>query len=198
MIFYNFKKVDISSLNNKKSNKFIIPSFSELRELAMRYEIFVDSDDPFDSDVSKYKIREIKTGIIQTDKSIIDKAMFANIWLTSAGVKYYADDMRPGEKYAFNEKAKETYEIICNELIKSCNSSGGIDTVGLFRDIEKLVDYKYNRDIVVSMFRTPYQAKLINSYFLSSLGINQQSLKAPEALYTMTYAYGVMSGNRKF
>ena len=60
------KKVDIDSLG--KQNKHIntnaiqIPNFSELKLLASKYEIFIDSKDPFEPDTSKIKIRDIKTG----------------------------------------------------------------------------------------------------------------------------------------
>ena len=189
--FETSKKVDIDSLSRQKQQTntpaIQIPNFSELKDLASKYEIFVDSKDPFDPDTSKIKIRDIKTGQIQTDKSIIDRAMFANIWLTSAGVKYYQDESRPGANYAFNEPAEELYNTICNQLLTSCKGKGVIDTVDLLRNIENNNGYKYNREIIVNLFRTPYQTEMINKLFLQSLGINQQTQK-PEPLYTMSYA----------
>lgn len=189
--FETSKKVDIDSLSRQKQQTntpaIQIPNFSELKDLASKYEIFIDSKDPFDPDTSKIKIRDIKTGQIQTDKSIIDRAMFANIWLTSAGVKYYQDEPRPGANYAFNEPAEELYNIICKQLLDSCKSNGVIDTVDLLRNIENSNSYKYNREIIVNLFRSPYQTEMINKLFLQSLGINQQTQK-PEPLYTMSYA----------
>ena len=202
--FETSKKVDIDSLSRQRqqTNTLIvqIPNFSELKDLASKYEIFIDSKDPFDSDISKIKIRDIKTGQIQTDKSIIDRAMFANIWLTSAGVKYYQDESRPGANYAFNEPAEELYNTICKQLLTSCKSKGVIDTVDLLRNIENNNGYKYNREIIVNLFRSPYQTEMINKLFLQSLGINQQAQK-PEPLYTMSYAgelaFGDESSNEK-
>ncbi len=189
--FETSKKVDIDSLSRQKQQTntpaIQIPNFSELKDLASKYEIFIDSKDPFDPDTSKIKIRDIKTGQIQTDKSIIDRAMFANIWLTSAGVKYYQDEPRPGANYAFNEPAEELYNTICKQLLTSCKGKGVIDTVDLLRNIENNNGYKYNREIIVNLFRSPYQTEMINKLFLQSLGINQQAQK-PEPLYTMSYA----------
>ena len=196
--FETSKKIDVGSLNKQKQQTNIqplqIPNFSELKNLALKYEIFIDSKDPFDPDISKIKIRDIKTGQIQTDPSIIDRAMFANIWLTSAGVKYYQGESRPGERYAFNKSAEELYNTICKQLLTSCKCKGVIDTVDLLRNIENYNEYKYNREIIVNLFRTPYQAEMINQLFLQSLGIHQQTQK-PEPLYTMSYAGRLVFGD---
>lgn len=189
--FETSKKVDIDSLSRQKQQTNYpavqIPNFSELKSLASKYEIFIDSKDPFDPDTSKIKIRDIKTGQIQTDQSVIDRAMFANIWLDSAGVKYYQDESRPGVNYAFSEPAEELYNIICKQLLTSCKGKGVIDTVDLLRNIENNNGYKYNREIIVNLFRSPYQTEMINKLFLQSLGIDQQAQK-PEPLYTISYA----------
>ena len=185
------KKVDLDSLNRQTQQTSTptiqIPNFSELKSLATKYEIFMDLKDPSDLDTAKIKIRDIQTGQIQTDKSIIDRAMFANIWLTSAGVKYSPNESRPGINYAFNEPAEELYNTICKQLLTSCKDQGVIDTVDLLRNIDNNNSYKYNEEIVVNLFRNPYQTEMINRLFLQSLGINQQ-LQKPEPLYTMSYA----------
>lgn len=189
--FQTSKKIDIESLNSQKGkvNNTIkkLPDFDELKDLASKYEIFIDSRDPFDQDTSKIKIRNIKTKQIQTEKEIIEKAMLANIWLTSAGVKYNQNDSRPGINYAFNESAKELYDTICKQLLDSCRSNGVIDTINIFRNIENNNSYKYNREIIVNLFRSQYQTEVINKLFLQSLGIDKQ-VQHPEPLYTMSYA----------
>lgn len=192
------KRVDIDSLKSQKgqsnTHTVQIPSFSELKSLAAKYEIFIDSKDAFDPDTSKIKIRDIKTGEIQTDKSIIDRAMFANIWLASAGVKYSSNESRRGADYAFNEPAEELYNTVCQQLLTSCRDKGVIDTVDLLRNIDNNNNYKYNKEIIVNLFRTPYQTEMINRLFLQSLGINQQ-IQKPEPLYTMSYAGGLAFGD---
>ena len=183
--FETSKKIDINPLNNQgqqsQTSIIKIPTFAELKDLALKYEIFIDPN------TSKIKIRDIKTGQIQTDKSIIDKAIFANIWLTSAGIKYYQDESRPGANYAFNEPAEELYNTICKQLLYSCKNNGVIDTVYLLRNIENNNCYKYNKQIIVNLFSSTYQTETINKLFLQSLGINEQ-IKKPETLYTMSYA----------
>ncbi len=184
--FSTNKRVELEVLENKK-NRINIPTFAELKDLASKYEIYVDSDDPLETDTSKYKIADIKTGHIVTDKKLFAKALFANLWLSSAGIKYYYSDQRPGMNYAFNKSAETLYNIICQELIKECRDKGVIDTVGLFRNIDDLHHYSYNQDILVSLFRTPYQVQFINQLFLQSLGITKQK-SLPEPLYSMGYA----------
>ena len=197
--FETSKKIDIASLSakNKQSNTSIvqIPNFSELKDLASKYEIFIDSKDSFEQDTSKIKIRDIKTGQEETNQSIIERAMFANIWLTSAGVKYVEGESRPGENYAFNESAEELYNTICKQLLNSCKGNGVIDTVDLLKNIGSNNKYKYNEEIIVNLFRSPYQTEMINKLFLQSLGITKQVQK-PEPLYTMSYA-GSLAFNDK-
>lgn len=188
--FKNSKKIDVDQLNKQKtktnSSLKQIPTFSELKELALKYEIFFDSKDPLESDTSKIKIRNIKTGQIQTDQSIINKAMFANIWLTSAGVKYEENESRPGENYAFNEPAYKLYNTICKQLLISCKNKGVIDTVDLLRNIEKENTYKHSIEIVVNLFRTQFQTEIINKLFLQAL--EKKQTHNPEPLYSMSYA----------
>jgi len=181
-------------MRNQQSNTSLIkiPTFDELKKLALKYEIFIDSKDPFDSDTSKIKIRDIKTGLIQSDKSVIAKALFANIWLTSAGMKYSVNESRPGEIYAFNEPAEKLYNLICQELQNDCKNKGVIDTVNLLRNIKTKNNYKYNEQIIVNLFRSPYQTELINQLFLNSQGKTQ--VEMPEPLYTMSYAGEILNG----
>lgn len=171
----------------KKSDVLLgeIPPFEELKSLASKYGMIIDMDDP--NDISKVEIQDINTGKTLTDKSLIDKAIFANIWLSAAGVKHCYDEKRNGYLYAFNEEAEELYNLICRELTASSKNNGVIDTVDLFKNIDNMNDYKYNREIIVNLFRTPTQAGLINKLFLDSVGKNYHG-HDPEALYSISYA----------
>ena len=140
----------------------------------------------------KQILLNIKTKEIITDKSIISKAMFANIWLTSAGVKWGTQESRAGETYAFNDMAEKFYGIVCNEILDSCKKKGFIDTVDILKNINDKSDYKYNEEIIVNIFRTPYQTELINELFLNSLSINQSKQK-PEPLYNLGYAQSLIN-----
>jgi hypothetical protein len=172
-----------------------IPTFAELKSLAKQYEIFMDSNNPLEMDVSKIKVKDIRTGRIITDPVTIARAMFANIWLFSAGVKVYEGESRNGETYAFNGPAEALYNSLCNQMINSCKNSGVVDTVGIFRDTDNSNGYKYNREIVVGLFRTGFQAKVINNLFLKSLGMDPAPFEDPEPLYSMANAMNMAYGS---
>ena len=112
--------------------------------------------------------------------------MFANIWLSSAGIIYYLDDKRPGEKYAFNSQAEELYNTICNDLRTSAELNGRIDTVGLFEGIKDQNNYKYSNEIVVNLFRSKYQTDFINEFVLASTGATPTTKAEP--LYNLSHA----------
>ncbi len=188
--FKTSKKVDMGEQQTQTTqlSSMRIPSFDELKSLVAKYEIFIDPNELFDLDPSKIKIRDIKTGIVQTDPMIIDTAMFANIWLNSAGVKRFHDEKIFGERYAFNKSAEQLYNTLCRELISSCKLNGVIDPLSLLNKINNN-SYKYNRDIVTNLFMSRFQTELINKIFLNSLGISEQS-KKPKPLYTLGYDNG--------
>ena len=172
-----------------------IPTFAELKSLAKQYEVFMDSNNPLEMDVSKIKVKDIRTGKIITDPVTIARAMFANIWLFSAGVKVYEGESRNGETYAFNEPAEALYNSLCKQMINSCKNNGVVDTVGIFRDTDNSNGYKYNREIVVGLFRTGFQAKVINNLFLRSLGMDSAPFEDPEPLYSMANAMNMAYGS---
>lgn len=168
--------------NNNNHAYQRIPSFNELKELVSKYEIYVDENNPYN-----IGIKDIKTGELLLDKPASDRAMFANLWLSAAGLKYMQGETRQGETYAFNEEAEKLYNIICNELQNDCKNKHVIDTVNLLKNVSNSNGYKYSEEIIVNLFRTPYQTEMINRLFLQSQNINRCSQK-PEALYSMSYA----------
>ena len=188
--FGTSRRVEIEDLNKPK---YEIPKFSELKDLVSRYEIYIDSQNPYDQNPNNIKIRDIKTKSIVTDKKIFKDAMLANIWLSSAGIKYYEDDIRPGYNYAFNEAAETLYNAICKQLSLDCKLHKVIDTVSLLRNAPTINNYKYNEDIVLGLFRSKYQTAFLNTIFLESLGINNVE-KSPQPLFSATYAYDLAYG----
>ena len=48
--------------------------FEELKDLASKYELFIDEDKISAMDASSVKIRDIKTGQLVTDKTTLDRA----------------------------------------------------------------------------------------------------------------------------
>lgn len=53
----------------------------------------------------------------------------------------------------------------------------------MLENIKNNNSYKHNSEIIVNLFRTPYQTETINKLFLQSLGINKQ-VQTPKPLYT--------------
>lgn len=188
-VFETSKRIDtepqIKQKKNSKTSKVKFPEFSELKQLALKYEIFVDLNGNIDvSDISKYKIRDIKTKKIITDKSIIDDALFANIWLAAAGVKYYGNEERNGSRYAFNSQAEDLYYEICKNLIDSCEKNGVINPKDLYKRLSSNSHYKYTNTILYNLFRHPSQVKFINKLFMKYIGKTDQFL-TPEPLSSM-------------
>ena len=184
--FDTSKRINVDDLVDSIEPK-PLPTFDEIKNLASRYEIFTTSGNPLEEDFSKYKIRDIKTKEVEENPEIVEKAMFANMWLTAAGVNWTAGDKRVGDVYAFNSSAEEIYHSICQDMTKQVEQDGVIDTVGIFRDISSHSLYKYNQEIVANLFRTPIQVQFINDLALRSVGKSSQS-KVPEPLYSVGYA----------
>lgn len=176
---------DTLSNDNQQKEKLKIPTFERLKEYVDKYELYVDVDS-FDKGTFSYNIREIGTNRVVTNPKEFVYGLFANIWLSAAGVKYATQDNRSGDFYAFNEKAREVYYKICNRLIEDIKDKGVIDTVGLLNDDDIDKTYKYSLEIIIGLFRTPYQTRFINKLFASALG--KECLIEPETLYSMSYA----------
>lgn len=98
------------------------------------------------------------------------------------------------EHYAFSKNAEELYYWICYELSNSVQKDGVIDTVGLFKQISSKND-SYLNEIIVRLFKSPFQVNLINQLFLNCIGINQQIL-TPEPLYSLKYAQNFIHSNK--
>lgn len=172
------KKIDFNEMNN--AEQLSIPTFGELKDLATSYELVSSNN-------GNINILNRKTGKLENDYKIVYQAIFANIWLTSAGMKWMYDEIRPGFEYAFNEPAEELYNIICNQLINDIKNNNVINTLQLFNNIKFQNDYKYNEQIISNLFGSPFKTKFINKFFLKALNKSEND-KIPETLYSMDYA----------
>lgn len=177
---------------NKQINK--IPTFDEMKNNITKYELFTDSDNLAPEDTSKYKIRDKETGQIIHDANIRKQVIFSYIWKVSAGVKV-GFDPNVSINYAFNEKAKELYEKMCNSFRKNISEKGVIDTVSLLRDVLDNKNYKYDTEIIIRLFRTPYQTQLINDMFVEESCKRDVLMQVPQTLYSEGYAGMLLHGN---
>lgn len=177
---------------NKQINK--IPTFDEMKNNITKYELFTDSDNLAPEDTSKYKIRDKETGQIIHDANIRKQVIFSYIWKVSAGIKV-GFDPNVSINYAFNEKAKELYEKMCNSFRKNISEKGVIDTVSLLRDVLDNKNYKYDTEIIIRLFRTPYQTQLINDMFVEESCKRDVLMQVPQPLYSEGYAGILLHGN---
>ena len=183
------EREDLNSFFRTDTNKQInkIPTFDEMKNNITKYELFTDSDNLAPEDTSKYKIRDKETGQIIHDANIRKQVIFSYIWKVSAGVKV-GFDPNVSIDYAFNEKAKELYEKMCNSFRKNISEKGVIDTVSLLRDVLDNKNYKYDTEIFIRLFRTPYQTQLINDMFVEESCKRDILMQVPQPLYSEGYA----------
>ena len=184
---------EILSLSDLSNPVVQLPTFEDLKALASKYEIAFSPDDPFGQDISKMVVKERENGKVVgkviTDNELIEKAVFANIWLVSAGTRILVGDHLPGYNYAFNKQSERLYNSICRKLATSAKKDGVIDTVDLFKDMNSNA-----KEVVVKLFRTPYQTNLINKIFLNSVKKKTDASLVPTTLYTESYAGGLAYG----
>lgn len=190
------EREDLNSFFRTDTNKQInkIPTFDEMKNNITKYELFTDSDNLAPEDTSKYKIRDKETGQIIHDANIRKQVIFSYIWKVSAGVKV-GFDPNVSIDYAFNEKAKELYEKMCNSFRKNISEKGVIDTVSLLRDVLDNKNYKYDTEIIIRLFRTPYQTQLINDMFVEESCKRDVLMQVPQPLYSEGYAGILLHGN---
>lgn len=184
---------EILSLSDLSNPVVQLPTFEDLKSLASKYEIAFSPDDPFGQDISKMVVKERENGKVVgkviTDNELIEKAVFANIWLVSAGTRILVGDHLPGYNYAFNKQSERLYNSICRKLATSAKKDGVIDTVDLFKDMNS-----NEKSVVVKLFRTPYQTNLLNKIFLNSVKKKTDASLVPTTLYTESYAGGLAYG----
>lgn len=184
------------SLRKRKetqSNKNLsIPKFEELKKYLYDYSMVYSSNNS-----GKYKIRDLKTGKIVDDENIKSLVVFSNIWLASAGVKYYCGEVRSGEIYAFNGGAEDTYNFFVKSIEYNLKTTGNIDSVEIFRNSDSLM-YKYSQDIVCRMFGNEPQTKFLEDFFRARFLTDRPKTKETLALYDAYFANSLAYSNNEF
>lgn len=172
-LFEPSKRQDI--IPNKRDdflNKF--PTFEELKNLAINYEVVFDPSKPLESDLSKIQTREIKTNQIVLDEELNNQIIFANLWLNVAGIKQYQSDIRPGELYAFNEEAHMIYNKIIKEIVDQLVERNDIDPLVLCEKLKDKSLYKYNNQIIEYLFGLDYLGNISTQIILNLLGLKSE------------------------
>lgn len=196
--FKSNQNIYFENKNKKdKQDKFTMafPKISELEDLALKYSFdFVDIDNP-KPDYDSFICKDIKTGEVITDIELKRKIMLAHLWISCAGKRVYADDKIPGMKEAFLDIHKKSYDNIIRACFDSVKKNNGyIDTVDVLNTIgsDNLRDYM----IVIKLFRTQFQAMMINDMIRAHFGIFEDLDYDSQALYNESYAASLVNGRK--
>lgn len=154
-ILNNLKtKINNRNVIIQQTNPIIDISFEQLKEYCAKYELDVDEQ-------QNIITLDRATGEVITDPKICTIANFANIWLTSAGVKTV--DGRY-EDYAFNDEAKYTYDFIKLQCKKQLEKDGKISPLDVLKTVDQL-NYKHAEEIVSRLFGFYSQPQIVNDFF---------------------------------
>ena len=172
------------SSNKGKILKF--PTFDEIRELAIKYSF------KFDQQKKEFIVIDNKTGAVINDQELSQNAFFANVWLSSAGVKYLQNEIKPGMAYAFNEGARATYEYFVKASTYSVEKTGDLSSLFLFKNASKL-DYSHSEEIIVKLFGQDYQSDFLDRYVHARVNSTHAKNKKAITLGSLERAYSLLS-----
>lgn len=166
----------------------ILPSFKELEDLARTYEIVNDTNK------NEIYARNIKTKKkVESDRLNL-KAIFANIWLVSAGTEHNKQDQRKGVKKAFDEDSKRIYNKICSKINSYYSYYSYIDTVEIYKELSNEFDTQAKK-IFVTIFQNQFQSEYTHRLFYNAQTY-KRATRMPEVLKNIDYADRLAYGNR--
>ena len=87
-------------------------------------------------------ITYIKTKQIIEDERKELKAIFANVWLVSAGLKTNPVEQRKGVKEAFSSDKANLYAYISRYIVYKLQTTGTFDTVELYKNVKSVPMYE--------------------------------------------------------
>lgn len=168
------KRVVVPNLNPNRP--IVMPNFTELEDLARTYEILIDPQ------TNKLVVRNIKSKKIIDDDRLSLKAVFANIWLVSAGLKPTKNEQRKGVREAFSTDSRHLYKYISDKIIQHYQRYGYIDTVALFSDLENS-NYKDGPKIVANLFKNEFQSSYVHNLFFNIVKNYRFGTRIPQVLH---------------
>ena len=155
-------------------------TFEEMKNLAKTYEFTAEG-----------KIINRRTKKELLDKDLALRAGYAIAWYSSAAVKYYVDDPIPGYRYAFNEPAEKTFNIIHKMITNSVNKYGNINPSEILDQVITEHPYKYDEHIIVRLFGNPIYTNIINKLYRrqNPSAVREKSIKSFHTYGFSTDAY---------
>ena len=133
------------------------PTFEELKEYAMKYRV------QYDEKEKRLKVYEIDSNNEETNAIKAQDALFANIWLTSAGLQKVAGEQREGISAAFNEDARKVYEYFIKGSEHSISKTGDLNSLFLFKNASSL-GVPSDEEIVARLFGNDNQSMFLDNY----------------------------------
>ena len=190
-MFFNRTSVKSSDKENEpvasnNGKKLTFPTFDEIRELALKYSF------KFDGQKREFIVIDNKTGTVVNDQELSQNAFFANVWLSSAGVKYLQNEIKPGMAYAFNEGARATYEYFVKASTYSVEKTGDLSSLFLFKNASKL-DYSHSEEIIARLFGQDYQSDFLDRYVHARVNSTHAKNKKAITLGSLERAYSLLS-----
>ena len=140
-----------------KHEELKFPTFDELRDYAMRYRV------QYDEKERRLKVFEIGSDNEETNAVRAQDALFANIWLTSAGLQKIAGEQREGISSAFNDEARKVYEFFIKGSEHSISKTGDLNSLFLFKNALEL-QIPNDEEIITRLFGNENQVKFIDNY----------------------------------
>lgn len=172
------KRVDLPDFYPNRP--IILPDFRELEDLARTYEIV------YDTKKQQIIVRNLKTKKIVENERLALKAVFANIWLTSAGTIQNKEDQRKGIKKAFDKESKRIYRKISSKINCNYTYDSHADTIEIYRELINERDPNA-REVLVNLFKNEFQANYIHRLFYNAQSY-KRATRMPEILYNIQYA----------
>lgn len=165
-------------------------TFDEMKRLIKTYELTINTNNE-----AVYRNRVTKE--IVTNEELDLRIRFAYIWVRAAGTIVFSKEIYPGFSYAFTESTKDTFKKICSYINESMVMNGNIDPVSILDEAEKF-SYKYAEDIVIKMFKTKDNVKVINKLFrLINPSTLEEKANIPSFGHDEAYPYAEVMKRRK-
>ena len=184
--YYSTDKKEDDPAKNP-TRPMMLPEMSELDYLARKYEIM------YEEGTNKIIVRDIKTKEVLDDYRKELKAIFANMWLVSAGLKTAQGEVRKGVKDAFSNDKKHIYSYICRHLIYKLQSKGEIDTVELYKNVRNQPMYE---KIVLNLCKNDFNLKILEEMMVAIARPYKRTGVKPQVLYSKEHAEQLLSQKR--
>lgn len=166
----------------------MLPELSELDYLARKYEIM------YVEGTNKIVVRDIKTKRVLDDPRKELRAIFANMWIVSAGLKVSPGESRKGVKDAFSNDKKYVYSYICSHIRNKLQMKGEFDTVELYQNVRNHPVYE---KIVLNLCKNEFQLEILQQMFITIARPYRVTGKKPQVLQSKEHAEQLVAQRRR-